>query len=188
LLPEWLTALGGETGARPQDDPALFAQLYRRYYQRLVALCRRQVGDVHLAEDAAQETLLRALRYFDGYDPERPLWPWLRTIAVRIVHRDMQKVAAEWSTDMTAEDSDLPPFVSPPGDGDQWAVMRTALANVPGRQRAALVVRYIGDWSTADAARLFQMDVNAFEQLLWRARRRLGAEYRKLIAREQADD
>src|SRR3954447_13125356 len=63
-----------------------FEILYRRYYPRLVRVCARHVRDDHLAEDLAQETLLRALRCVAGYDTSRPMWPWLKTIATRLCY------------------------------------------------------------------------------------------------------
>lgn len=183
LLPTgWRPA--GESGSA---DALTFSSIYDRYYRRLVRLAERHVNDAHLAEDVAQETLLRALRYFHAYDRSRPLWPWLRTIAVRIAQRDLQKVAAEWSTDMSSEDPGMEAMEDVAGERDRWAVLRSALSAVPNRQRAALVVRYVSDWTTADAAELFGMDENAFEQLLWRARRRLAAEYRRITAEDAGE-
>lgn len=159
-------------------DSKAFAELFRRYYHRLVALCEGRMDDPHLAEDVAQETLLRALCYLAGYDRTRPMWPWLRTIAVRIAYQESQRASRERSADVETDEDEatVTPIVGPP-DIEQREVVRSALSAVPPRQRTALVVRYVDDWSSADAAELHGMNVNAFEQLLWRARRRLSREY-----------
>jgi RNA polymerase sigma-70 factor (ECF subfamily) len=163
------------------SDRPTVASLYHRYYRHLVRLGERHVQDAHLAEDVAQEALLQALRYFDAYDHTRPVWPWLRTIAVRVAHGQARQAAAERPTDMTTADGE---WSAEPDRGDEAesaVLLEAALAAVPARQRAALVVRYVADWATTDAAELFGMEVNAFEQLLWRARKRLATEYRRIV-------
>ena len=185
LLPEWLPAVGGSAAGAPRTDANVLASLHEEFYRRLVQTCRRYVRDEHLAEDVAQEAILQAARSFETFDATRPVWPWLRRIALRIASRERNNSAIEWTSEMAADDPQLAKRLVPPADPDQWSVLRLALAAVPARQRAALVVRYLNDWSTADAARLFQMDENAFDQLLWRARRRLAVEYRRLAS---ADD
>lgn len=157
-----------------------FAELYRRYYPRLVRLCLRRTGDAYLAEDIAQETLLRALRYLSGFDTSRPMWPWLKTIATRIAYQHAQQTSRERCSDIDQEDPEAYAVESPCHRIDDQLVLSAALDRVPTRQRAALVMRYVDDWSTADSARFAGMTVPAFEQLLFRARRRLGAEYRRL--------
>ncbi len=157
-----------------------FAELYRRYYPRLVRLCTRRTGDAHLAEDIAQETLVRALRYLSGFDTSRPMWPWLKTIASRIAYQATQKTAGERCSDLDQEDPEAYAVESPCHRIDDQLVLGAALDKVPARQRAALIMRYVDDWSTADSARFAGMTVPAFEQLLFRARRRLGTEYRRL--------
>lgn len=169
---------GVAADARALEDSAV--ELYQRYYMRLVRVCERRLGDTHLAEDVAQEALLRALRYLGGYDPSRPIWPWLRKIGLRVAYQASQKRAAERCSEVPPEDLDTLAAAAPTHDVEQSVVLWAALEAVPARQRAALVVRYLDDLSTADSARLYGLRVPAFEQLLWRARRRLSAEYQRI--------
>jgi RNA polymerase sigma-70 factor (ECF subfamily) len=55
--------------------------LIERYQGVVFALCFRMMSHRHDAEDVAQETFLRALRGIAGFDPGRPLRPWLLGIA-----------------------------------------------------------------------------------------------------------
>lgn len=65
--------LGGEQAA--------LGELVSRYRERVVAFCFRWLGQRQDAEDAAQETLLRACRYLPNWDRQREFEPWLLAIA-----------------------------------------------------------------------------------------------------------
>lgn len=56
-------------------------ELVSRYRDRLVAFCYRWLGQRQDAEDAAQETLIRACRHLPHWDASREFEPWLMAIA-----------------------------------------------------------------------------------------------------------
>jgi RNA polymerase sigma factor (sigma-70 family) len=60
------------------------ADLYQAYGGRLERLIRRRIVHPSLVDDALQETLLRAYIKRELHDPERPVWPWLRTVAANV--------------------------------------------------------------------------------------------------------
>ncbi len=62
-------------------DERAVRQFVDRFQQVVFALCLRMLGHRHDAEDATQETMLRALRNLHRWDASRPLLPWLTTIA-----------------------------------------------------------------------------------------------------------
>src|SRR3972149_11196700 len=66
--------------ARQGDDGA-FANLVGAYQGPVYNLCYRLLGDGYEAEDAAQETFLKAYRNLGRYDPDRPFVNWLLKIA-----------------------------------------------------------------------------------------------------------
>jgi RNA polymerase sigma-70 factor (ECF subfamily) len=162
--------------AHLSGDPTAFPALYRRYRPDLVAYLDHRVRDHGLAEDLAQETMERALRFLGTFDPTRPLWPWLRTIASRIATTETTRRAAEvtgldvTTTDTTVVDA-TEAFVS-------RAAVEDCLERIPLRQRRALVARYVEDRDPSDIAAQFGLNRTAFEQLMWRARRNLAREYR----------
>lgn len=51
-----------------------FEILYKEYYVRVFGLCRRLLNSTTLAEDATQETFMRAYRRFGKYDTDQPFW------------------------------------------------------------------------------------------------------------------
>ena len=66
-----------------KNDLTAFSRLVELYQTPVFNLCYRMLGNREDAEDAAQETFMRAFRAIKKYDPERPFKTWLLTIASR---------------------------------------------------------------------------------------------------------
>ncbi|MEM1070303.1 MAG: RNA polymerase sigma factor [Planctomycetota bacterium] len=64
-----------------QNDENAFAKLVQRHHELVFRVCLRILGHRQDAEDATQETFSRVARYLHRWDPDRPLEPWLVTIA-----------------------------------------------------------------------------------------------------------
>jgi RNA polymerase sigma-70 factor (ECF subfamily) len=124
-----------------EDDREAAEAFFIAFNPRLVRLLRRRVGDLLVAEDLAQETLIRALDSLDRIDPARPLWPWLKAIALNLAkdnaRRSKREVPCyEISRGMPDEADRC----------DQAIMLEQALGALPGRHRAALSLRYLNDW------------------------------------------
>lgn len=63
------------------NDASAFTTLMRRYQDRVFRLCFHMLRHREDAEDATQETFTRMARHLDHWDEQRPLEPWLMTIA-----------------------------------------------------------------------------------------------------------
>ena len=64
-----------------RGDQNAYRRLVEPYHAALLAHCYRMLGSLHDAEDALQETLIRAWRGLSGFEQGRPLRPWLYRIA-----------------------------------------------------------------------------------------------------------
>ncbi len=62
-------------------DPLASRELIARFQGVVFGLCYRMLNHRHDAEDAMQETFIRAIRGIFGFDPSRPIRPWLLEIA-----------------------------------------------------------------------------------------------------------
>ena len=62
-------------------DSAAFEILYKEYYPRVFALCRRRLLRRECAEDATQETFTSAFKTFKKYQSDKPFWHWIASIA-----------------------------------------------------------------------------------------------------------
>src|SRR3954471_2597098 len=72
-------------------DADEFGQLLEQHRRDLVVLCYRFLGSLEDAEDAAQETALRAWRARDGYRADAGVRTWLHRIATRVCLDAMEK-------------------------------------------------------------------------------------------------
>jgi RNA polymerase sigma-70 factor (ECF subfamily) len=160
--------LGGERDA--------FDVLYRRYFPRLVRLCTRLTKDAAAAEDIAQETLVRAHDHLERFDQSRPMWPWLKTIATRVLIDHTRSHGRE----LPMEDRPEEGSHAEHGWTEEREVLLQALSKLPPRQRTAVALRYIEDWDGPQAAEFLGLSGLAFRQILHRAKRKLQTEYRKI--------
>jgi RNA polymerase sigma-70 factor (ECF subfamily) len=162
----------GSVNPHAAGSPDAFGEVYRSFHPRLLRFCRRHCWDAAAAEDAVQETFVRALRYFGSYDPSYPLWPWLKTIA-----RNVISGAAEAPLGGSA----APPVLRDPmtrvDDRDE---LEKALGTLNVRHQQAIRLRYLSDLSPKESALQMGLSVAAFNQILFRARDRLRQEYVRL--------
>jgi RNA polymerase sigma-70 factor (ECF subfamily) len=129
---------------------------------------RRVLGADALAEDAAQEATLRAWRYRErgGREPDRP-GAWLG----RIAQREALRVAAQRRLEpLEGVDPSRP---SHDDDVAQRLTIESALARLPGRDRALLHAHYVEDLTCAQVAQRLGLPVGTVKVRLYRLRGRL---------------
>ena len=172
------------------------------YRRELTGYCYRMLGSGFEAEDAVQETMIKALRAAAGFEGRSSVRSWLYRIATNVcidMSRQVQRRARpmEMGPSSPPDDSLLGPLrpelpwitpiaddkVMDPGcDPAEMALQResvrlafvTALQHLPPRQRAALVLCEVLSWSAADAAELLDTSVAAVNSALQRARATLA--------------
>ncbi len=86
--------LDGQEGllaAARRGDERAFGELISLYRSGLLAHCYRMLGSVQDAEDALQETLLRAWRGLSGFEGRSSTRTWLHTIATRACLRELER-------------------------------------------------------------------------------------------------
>jgi RNA polymerase sigma factor (sigma-70 family) len=154
------------------DDDQLCA-LYRKLFSELVYYVARRTNDSELAEDIAQEALLKVL-YNDNFDWSRPVWPWLKITVTRLIITHARRADRERIREV--HDFEAEPLLPL----EEEMVLAEAISRLPKRQRIALSLHYLEGWRSADAASFLGLTRPAFKQLLTRARGRLRLEYRRL--------
>ena len=190
-------AVHGQADSGPLIEP---------YRHELLLHCYRLLGSLHDAEDAVQDTMLRAWRHFDTFTFKSPgsLRAWLYTIATNTSLDTLKKrsprmlptaASPAWNPQRpvvprSAEALWLEPFP------DSWLAeaaenpearytqhesvslaFLTALQLLPPRQRAILLLSDVLDWRAVEIAQLLEISVSAVNSALHRARVTLEKNY-----------
>jgi RNA polymerase sigma-70 factor (ECF subfamily) len=171
-----------------------FTELVDAYQTHVYNLCYRMLGDAQAAEDAAQETFLRAYENLHRYDDRRPFGTWLLSIAAHYcIDRLRRRKFSFTSTDEDpGQDSlDLPDPDAPSPEietihREQREQMQLMLNRLNAVDRAAIVLRYWQDASEAEIAETLGLTVSAVKSRLHRARRELADHWQEAQPRTSA--
>src|SRR5215472_11070547 len=183
-----------------QETPIDSSQL-ERHRAALTGHCYRMLGSPEEADDAVQETFVRAWRSLDRFEQRSSLKTWLYSIATRVcldtlgersrrvrpmelgpvgtVSDELCTRAAEEFIEPIPESQILPPDADPA----ERAILRqsirlafmAALQHLPPRQRAALLLMEVLGCSAAEVAATLDMTVPAVNSAIQRARATLDA-------------
>lgn len=167
------------TGPAPAGRPSSeevggrLASLFDAHGRMILGLCRFLLRDSVEADDATQQTFLSAYRsLLSGTEPRNPA-PWLAEIArnecrARIAARMREPLPLAASF----ESSDYDP-VDVADQTELIDELKTAIAELPDRQREAVVLRDLYGLSYREVATAMTVSVPVVESLLFRARRHL---------------
>ena len=161
-------ALGGRT-VFPRRLDALFDDWFDRVYR----FCLARTGSVVRAEEAASETFADAARLFADGRGDEVSEPWLFSVARR-------RVIDQWRSaerhrrrleQIVANTPLVPVGPAEPVELSDDEHVRQALDALPERQRAAIVLRYVEEFSVTEVAEALEVGYQAAESLLARGRR-----------------
>jgi RNA polymerase sigma-70 factor, ECF subfamily len=180
-------------GAQAGDEDA-FRRLVELHRPAVHALCYRMLGSFQDAEDAYQDTMLRAWRALDGFDGCSRVLTWLHRIATNVCLNALQRTARRRVLPADLDDAETADaWIGPypdvvggsnrPVDPAAWFDEReslelafvAALQVLPARQRAALILCEVIGFSAAEVAETLVTTTAAVNNALQRARARLDA-------------
>ena len=160
-------------------DSGAFEVLYREYYPRVFALCRRFLLTNESAEDAAQETFTRAYKTFRHYQSARPFWHWIAAIAHHHCLDQLRQVG-RWEDIHTESHAEIERLKAPEPlaidvliASETQARLNAAIDDLPEKYRVPLVLAYLVHLSYEEIATLLGTNRNHVGVLLLRAKQRL---------------
>jgi RNA polymerase sigma-70 factor, ECF subfamily len=164
--------------ARRGDNDA-FTQLVETYQQPVFNLCYRMLGERCEAEDAAQETFLRAYTRLDSYDPTRKFSSWLLAIAA---HYCIDRLRRRRFNPASWEDLDCANWLSSSQPGPEATLItreahhrvQKLLDLLPPHYRATIILHYWHDLSYIEIAETLHSTVSAIKSQLFRARQKMA--------------
>ena len=168
------------------------SEALEQYRRELTGYCYRMLGSAFDAEDAVQETMLRAWRSLEGFEGRSALRSWLYRIATNVCFDSLS------GRERRARPMDLGPaqeplfenlaelpevtWITPLPTPDELAEQReslrlafvAALQHLPPKQRAALILCEVLKWQASEAAELLETSVASINSALQRARATLA--------------
>jgi RNA polymerase sigma-70 factor, ECF subfamily len=197
-----ITTRDGTAGRTGSGGAAEFEALLEGHRAELTGYAYRMLGSAFEAEDAAQETMIRAWRSFDRFEGRSSVRSWLYRIATNVCldmlkGRQRRARPVDLGPAGTADDPLGRPLVESawiepipdgrvlPEDGDPADVAESkesvrlafvaALQHLPPRQRAVLILREVLRWKADEVAELLETSVASVNSALQRARAGLAA-------------
>ena len=175
---EWvlmMTGSGSEADPRPDlresaellrlaraGDASAFRQIIIQHQRQVLISSLRLLGNIELAQDAAQEVFLRLYKYLHRYDDAKKFSAWLYQVTLNVC-RDINRRRQKNSTvsleelqqngglEEVADSVDLESAVS---RAEEKHIVAEALKTLPQKEREALVLRDIQGLSTKQVARI----------------------------------
>jgi RNA polymerase sigma-70 factor, ECF subfamily len=184
-VPEPDEILLGWVEAACRGDQEAFAEIVYSFTDAVYNLSYRMLGESGEAEDATQETFLRAYNHLKSYDAQRSFKTWLLSIASnhcidRIRKRRMNFVSIDeplpsGSTLEISSDEPLPEEMTL--RRERSAMIQRMLDELAPEYRAAVVLRYWYDYSYTEIATALNTTESAIKSRLFRARQMLADQY-----------
>lgn len=158
-----------------------FEVLYREYYVRVFGLCRRLLISPELAEDATQETFMRAYKSFGKFDAEQPFWQWIAAIAnnhcidkLRAKNRGDQLFGDEAGEVENLASTDVSGVLRLIANEDA-DTLNAAVATLPDKYRVPLVLAYFNQFSYDEIGEQLSIRRSHVGVLLLRAKKLVRA-------------
>ncbi len=177
-------------------DESAFRELVNRYKNSLYVFLRQFLNQNDLVEDVFQETFLQVFSSRESFDPNRPLRPWLFTIAANKAKDALRKQqrtatipigAVAQAQDMSFEEllNTLASDTAVPYDDlekDETAVrVRQVIANMPENLREILILAYFNKFSYKQMAQILSIPIGTVKSRLHTAVGRFARDYRAAI-------
>jgi RNA polymerase sigma-70 factor (ECF subfamily) len=153
-------------------DSDAYRHLVERESASIVRACHRVLGDLHEAEDAAQEAFVSAYRSLASWRGEGPFGAWLTRIAVRIALRQVgQRRSVRWLDPSAGSATDIHDPASAASEAqaiaasprtdpamlavraEREAALRAAVSTLPEPYRETVTLRFFGELTLDEIAR-----------------------------------
>lgn len=163
-----------------KGDQEAFAKVVDLYHKRVFSVCYRMLGSPTAAEDASQETFIKAYQALNRYDPDRSFATWILSIASHYCIDLLRKN----KFDFLSLDDEKYSWLAPPAKGPnpEQVILKTEgkdavqkmLFQLQETDRAAIILQYWHDYSYQEIAQTLDLTESAVKSRLYRARQELA--------------
>lgn len=178
-------------------DKAAFEQIMIQSEQRVMAMTWRLLGNEADARDASQEVFLRVYRYLKTFKQDQDFFAWIYTITVNVCRNFSTKRQQhnERFTSLTIDDNE-DNFESPHDEANaedalinnqQRELIARAMATLPQKERASIVLRDIEGLSTEEVARIMKSSSTTVRSQISSARKKIKIYCERYLNMKGAD-
>jgi RNA polymerase sigma-70 factor (ECF subfamily) len=161
-----------------EGDPEAVRAVYREYGRLVFSVAYRILGNRGLAEEATQQTFLKAWRAAGSFDINRELGPWLASIARRAAIDLSRREAVRMADPLDSVSPADPALISRPESAeaiyDVWAV-RQAVAELPDDEQEIVRMQHFEGLTHGEIAERLKLPVGTVKSRSFRAHKRLAA-------------
>ncbi|WP_096438258.1 RNA polymerase sigma factor SigW [Alteribacter populi] len=166
-----------------------FGELVELYKDKVYQISYRMLGNVHEAQDVAQEAFLRAYTNIDSYDMNRKFSTWLFRIATNLSIDRIRKKKPDFHLDdrvsgtedltyysQIAADEELPEDKVIQFETQDW--IQNEISQLPPKYRSAIILKYLEDLSLKEISEILNLPVATVKTRIHRGREALRKKLR----------
>jgi len=162
-----------------RGDEHAFGFLIDQYQKPVFSLCYRMLGNYHDAEDAAQESFIKAFYHIKKYDSNRPFGTWLLSITAHhcidyLRKRRLPTVSIEALPTEIIPDERIPSPELSLRQAEWDAQVMNLIMDLKPLDRATIILRYWHECSEVEIAETLNLSVSAVKSRLYRSRQTLA--------------
>jgi RNA polymerase sigma-70 factor, ECF subfamily len=167
-----------------KGDQQAFAELVELYKDKVYQISYRMVGNVHEAQDIAQEAFLRAYLNIDSYDTDRKFSTWLFRIVTNLSIDRLRKKKPDFYLDQEiagTEGLTLSSQIAATEDDPEELIITHELQDwiqgeimkLPAKYRSAIILKYIEDLSLKEISEILDLPIATVKTRIHRGREAL---------------
>ncbi len=164
-----------------ERDKVEFEELILKYQNKIYNLCRHMLGNDHDAEDAAQDTFIKAYQNLNNFRPEACFYTWLYRIAVNtcLDYRKRPFFESFFGSFTSDEEAHREPASEEPSPEKLYEtkqlglVLRKSMAKLSPKLRAVIVLKEIEGLSYEEIAEVLDVSIGTVKSRISRAREEL---------------
>ena len=163
-------------------DMAAFEEIMKHSEQRVMRMTWRMLGNEADARDAAQEVFLRVYKYLGRFKQDQPFFAWVYQITINVC-RDIAKKRQQYNTQFTSlenGDNEAAYISDDQADaeetlirGQERELIMKAIATLPERERAAILLRDLEGLSTDEVAHVMRSTATTVRSQISSARQKI---------------
>ena len=168
--------------AAAAGDMAAFEEIMKHSEQRVMRMTWRMLGNEADARDAAQEVFLRVYKYLGRFKQDQPFFAWVYQITINVC-RDIAKKRQQYNTQFTSlenGDNEAAYISDDQADaeetlirGQERELIMKAIATLPERERAAILLRDLEGLSTDEVAHVMRSTATTVRSQISSARQKI---------------